>query len=538
MSTRVDNTMSESQSPSTLDTGYTAVKAKTGGAVSRAKVILVRFPRRFVYAMTPTLIRTHFLKEPKKQHNLHATSWMDGIRGLASLSVFNFHYLFNFINPFLRYHTPGRLAESTHNLFLPPFCLLWDGIGAVNLFFFAVSGYVFPLKALQLMQQGPSAYASTLSSLSTSTFRRGFRLYLPTVVMLLFITLLAYIGGFGLTNYMFDKDQRAKWFPGYSAEVNPARKISFLGQMQYWLGDLLVLSNLWQNNPQNIEHDPHYWTIAYEYRASLQLNACLLMLARCKPVIRLAALCGIGTLYGLWGRIEGPLFFFGAAAAQWDVMQDAAASRQEKNETLLSGQVTASQNQSSWISEDQGLPSWTKVRPIVSLYSLSLKVWRIVLYLVALYFLAYPRDDFISPAPGYTWVNAWIPASYWSREFRFPKTIGCLLLLWLLRYDGTRPGYLRALLTGDLAQYCGKIMFSFYLVHGTILHVVGYAVPWWVWSITAGNQGDFQWSVGIFIGWALSLGCSFWAADVFDREVMGRCVSFTRWVEAVVFVKS
>lgn len=329
---------------------------------------------------------------------------------------------------------------------------------------------------------------------------------------------------------MFAKDVRKKWFAGVSEEINPRRMDTLSKQLRYWIWDLAILSNLWKNDPQNIEHDPHYWTIAYEYRASLQVYAALLLLARCKPLFRLVALCAIAVLFAFWGRIEGPLFFFGAAAAQWDVIKE-ASSEQEKElggKTLLGYPV----KHDSWGLESGSLPAWIQARSTSGLRRSLSSISRTVLYAIAIYFMAYPKDGFGLPSYGYTWVNSWIPIWYWHREFRFPKTIGTLLLLNLLRTGGDRPGYWHQALTSDFAQYCGKVMFAFYLVHGTVLHAIGYAVPWWTWNLIGGNAGNVQWFIGIFAGWSFSLALSFWAADIFHREVESRCVSVTKWIEA------
>lgn len=50
--------------------------------------------KRFGYALVPQLLRTYYFGDPSPTGNkIHSTSWMNGLRGLAALTVLNCHYL-------------------------------------------------------------------------------------------------------------------------------------------------------------------------------------------------------------------------------------------------------------------------------------------------------------------------------------------------------------------------------------------------------------------------------------------------------------
>lgn len=80
-----------------------------------------------------------------------------------------------------------------------------------------------------------------------------------------------------------------------------------------------------------------------------------------------------------------------------------------------------------------------------------------------------------------------------------------------------------------------------------VLHVFGYAIPHLIWrsfcadshgKVGVPKQGMTIYLLGLGVGWLVSLIVVLWAADVWTREVEGRCVRFTKWMESVVFLKS
>lgn len=81
-----------------------------------------------------------------------------------------------------------------------------------------------------------------------------------------------------------------------------------------------------------------------------------------------------------------------------------------------------------------------------------------------------------------------------------------------------------------------KNMFALYLVHGPVLHVVGYGLPHAVWGVIGKGTG-WEWYAGIVVGWAVSLVLCVGVADVFTREVDGRCAGFVKWLDGGCVVR-
>lgn len=242
-----------------------------------------RLPRRCLYAVTPTLIRHLVLHEPRRPYEVTPTSWMDGIRGLCALFVLNFHFIWAFSYfAMLGYHTPNKPGTESwvYLATLPPLNFTFDGNTAV-IVFFAISGYVCSLKALRQMHS--AQHDVVLKTLSSSIFRRGFRLFLPAGAMMLISAILAHCYAFSLTEPMFTSKQRADWLGGSTSEMNLPRLPTWIAQLDFWRFELLGLINIWKENAYSPKHDPHLWTVPYEYRMSLHVYAALLGLARCKP---------------------------------------------------------------------------------------------------------------------------------------------------------------------------------------------------------------------------------------------------------------
>jgi hypothetical protein len=51
------------------------------------------------------------------------------------------------------------------------------------------------------------------------------------------------------------------------------------------------------------------------------------------------------------------------------------------------------------------------------------------------------------------------------------------------------------------------------------------------------NTSNLTWTLVVFAGWSISLAFSLWAADVWTREIEGRCVKLVKKLEDACFVK-
>jgi peptidoglycan/LPS O-acetylase OafA/YrhL len=159
----------------------------------------------------------------------------------------------------------------------------------------------------------------------------------------------------------------------------------------------------------------------------------------------------------------------------------------------------------------------------------SRKFW-IALFIFGLYLGSAPNTGY-KWTPFYMWTWRITPKTY-PEPHRFPQTLGAVLIVFSINHSKD----IQKLFVNPLSQYLGKISFAFYIVHGPILHSLGYSLMPNIWKIT-GKQTDFQYCMGFFIGWLICLPVSLWAGDVFWRAVDIPSVKFARWVEDKVLVK-
>ncbi|KAK4446137.1 hypothetical protein QBC34DRAFT_470275 [Podospora aff. communis PSN243] len=240
--------------------------------------------------------------DSSQQHAKQAsrTDWIDGLRGLASLSVCLSHVLGGaYPSLYFAYGDgpPGRLSRSW--LKLPIIRLLHSGDAAVALFFLA-SGYALSLRPLRLIQQ--QSPTSPLESLSSSVLRRTGRLLIPTLAASLATCLAAQFGAFDTAQATL---RHQTHHPSYQVFffVSAKRQSSLLAQMALWHQETMTLFFFNRGDTLTVpvlRYGTHLWTIPVELWASLVVYLFLLGLV---SVPRTARCCIIGMSCRTWGGV-------------------------------------------------------------------------------------------------------------------------------------------------------------------------------------------------------------------------------------------
>lgn len=474
--------------------------------------------RRLPHALVPDFVRNRFDADTTPVPPVTNTTWMDGLRGWSAVFVFNYHFFFAFTTGANIGFGPNANYRSFFEL--PIVRLVYDGPAAV-LVFFTVAGYVCSMRPLQNMTDGH--YERLGQNMASSVFRRFFRLYFPVFAITFMTALAAYCELFDMLRPMMA--QRKTYFPGAFFEAQPEQSATLLAQLKFWTEEMSVMTSVFREKPFYSVHDPHLWTIPFEFRSSMHLYIILLGLARCRPLVRIYWLCGISLIYLHWARWEVPLFLLGAAVAQYDVLRRHAMSELPRHDK---GNST-----------NDFSPSNQRDRSPLS------RLLRFLSFLIALYLLSFPIGNFSQPAQGYTWLNNFTPSFYRAKE-KFPKSIGILLFFCLLTTSSPRH-YSNALyqreanlwhrvLTCPLSRYLAKNMFALYLVHGPLLHLIGYGLPYAFWKFIP-RETSWGYHLGLGLGWLFALFGCICAADVFTREVDARCARIVKWIEKVCFVQ-
>ena len=559
---------------------------------------------------------------------------LDGLRGIACLLVFNYHFLWPWTGSIMMGYgaLPPRTPQPTLSWHqLPIICLLHRGRAMVAIFF-AISGYVVCRHIIRAIHE--RRVQDAYSKLASAVFRRAFRLYIPPTISMLLVAILAQVGVFksefdvykgpdsvyingttsvgkmpygsdhhycqkgltpvnglvGIAKYMHldspdylnitlpvtrptvcmnhtsklvgpDKVYKyyEDWLTLWEAEPNTTTNYTLSsrtsssssqttskassGQMykslkalkaerfktrpkgpdmkwvQFggsWEEHPLIHDNItyaaknftrvyaeWAN-PFNFGHyhpryDPHTFTIPKELRGSIVCYVFLLATAAMKVTWRFRIGAGLAVYSWLMGNWDMGVFLGGALLSERDIRE--ADGRFGRGNGLMGSKYQLSPQTS------------------VTVRRLSL--------IVALYFLSYP-DVAAEWTPGFVWLSYFIPKYYYPMSgWMFYQGLGALILVNAI-LQGT---VIKKMLEGRFAQWMGKLSFSFYLIHGPVLHSLGF----WIMPRLFESLG-MAW--GMATGYVILLGTSLYLSAWWYEKVDVWSMGVGRRVEAMAIDRS
>jgi hypothetical protein len=424
---------------------------------------------------------------------LHSTSWMNGLRALAAIAISTYHIL----SAFIVMDDRGPLEAL---------CL-----------FFILGGYGASRRPLELMMT-PGAQNQVLQALSTSIFRRWFRLYVPTLAALLLTTLCAYFGAFEALRPLLAEPHRAYFFPGSMTPKVPRQWRTVQKQLAYWSRDAARLMDLRPAEAPKIMNSAYVWSVPEEFTCSMYLYVVLVGTARMKPLCRVSALV-ILSWYASWcGSWEGMLFGFGAVVAQLELLIKVNSLSQNEDQRANVAAairisdvganptpVPAIQHSTFWI-QGLGFP--------------------LAICLVS------TRSNGLVP----------LIQTYLCAQHARIACCGAGIVVFLLCMLCLPPEtLLHKLLNSPILQYVYRRAFGMVLLQTIVLYSGALAVPHLVWSVTGGDiRGLSQRSVGgsysrSILG--LALGCIvnvialLWASDIFTKLVLMQNEGLIKMVE-------
>lgn len=489
--------------------------------------------RRLGYACTPQLVRSVVWHEYAPLTKTYPTSWLNGLRGIAAVKVVTFHYVMAYSD--FGFQPWGVDERHTHFFELPVIRYFYAGFSSQ--LFFGISGFLIATRVFQAQEKRHTDPNRDLfTTVSIDLFRKVFRLYLPVFAITSFTMLYIYFGFYeSYRTLLLDHE---KLFPGDWYEPKP-KQMALFKQIGYWIHEMFDLSNIITENTLYPFHDQHLWAILAEMRGTLHLYGLLIAISQCRPRSRLVAMLVAGVLYFCWNHWEIWAFILGAVVAQLDWILSESSQRQQYP---VHGDDDADSD--DFEPAPTGHPSQSSVQQHWSTYNLSTtqdhqvrRGLRFAGLIVAFYFLSYPVDGARYYAPGYLWLNKLIPR-FMVRKDKFYPNIGTAMLLLILARSDPNISNGRKMLMSDLSQYLGKISFALFLVHGPVMHSIGYMLPHklaWTFGAELLSLSDFSWLLSVGFGWSITLLLCLWAADVWHREVEARCIDLTRKLERICF---
>jgi len=378
--------------------------------------------------------------------------------------------------------------------------------------FFVISGYALSLKPIKQIRA--RQLDSLLSTMTSSIFRRGIRLFLPCFISTFMVVVMIRLGWYEQTREFAAN----KEFLRNVIEHHPKQLDTLYEQLCDWTWDMFQFVHIWEwkQFAGSTGYDLHLWTIPVEFRASMMLFLTIIGLARVRVWIRFVLLLGCMYFVLRSDRWEMFLFYSGMLLAEVDVIRDSIYSPPQSPLPTKEGRADSMgilSQPSSPISES---PTNLTRQKLASC------LW-ILLGLFALYLMSQP-DDFSENTPGWIYLCSLIP-EWFTTKYRFWQSMGSVLFV----FAASNCAPWRRPLETPLVQYLGKISYAIYLVHGPLIHVFGYVVEPWAWSIT-GTEG-WRYHAGFVLGAVFIIPTTFWAADLFWRFIDTPCVKLARWVE-------
>jgi peptidoglycan/LPS O-acetylase OafA/YrhL len=367
--------------------------------------------------------------------------------------------------------------------------------------FFVISGYVLSFRALKTIRS--RNFDQTFTVLSSATFRRIFRLYIPSLVGLFCVFIAARLHLFDYSRMIRDK---GRVITGVNEQHPPHFRSTYKQLWDLWktVGRLM---NFWDWSLFYNNYNPHLWTIPVEFRSSIVLFVTILATSRFTTKVRLG--------------VEAVVLWFCIRYGRWDVV------------LFLSGLVLAE------IDLINGIWSGPTLMPEKPVEAGALRqfyrrheqmIW-ICLFVLGLYLGSSPNAG-VNYTPGYVWLSRLIPKTY-GEPHRFLQSIGAVLIVCSINNSKK----IQKLFLNRLSQYVGQISYAFYIVHGPILHGLGYCIMSTVWKYV-GRSSSIQFMAGVVVTWIICFSLSLWVADIFWRMVDLPSVRFARWLETKLLAKT
>ena len=464
---------------------------------------------RVLRALLPSFVSDALFPHDKLVSRVHPTSYLDGLRGLASMIVFFCHYTEENHKYLVPAYGLNQGDGPSAWIQLPFLRAIFSGRPMVHIFF-VISGFALSYKPLQAIHA--RQLEKCFSILSSSTFRRPIRLFLPCIVETFMVMVLVQAG------WLYDPDWLYHALPTFSA------------QFSVWT-DAVLHSTTWPwswDDTLPWKFDPHLWSIPIEFAHSLLLFVVIMMLSRVTLRIRQSVVVGLMAYCmtcGKWAAFE---FLGGMFLAELHLL------KAERPKDWESSELTPSPRRPA---EDR----WMGFRLA---FHLSLIVWGIFVG-------GWPNSDW-DKTPGIRWYLSKTPKAFEGedRPQKFWFALSAVLTVW----SCGELRFIRRFLENKTSQYCGRISFALYIVHGPVLalvqeHIIGHmmkpaegeantpdfhpAVPGYGLKGHFGTATPTARTICWFFG-LLGLGpIIIWVADIFWRAVDKPVIALARWLETL-----
>ncbi|KAK1593756.1 acyltransferase [Colletotrichum navitas] len=471
----------------------------------------LRYGERAFWILMPSFLHPSPTKVAPKP--LHPSAWLDGLRGISALFVVCHHWSLVVMPANMR---RGFMTDD-YPMFLqlPIIRLTVTGFSAVCVFF-VISGYALSYKPAKLTAQTKNV--DFLTTVASSVFRRYLRLFLPTMATTLVVACLAY---FRLFEVAPVPNQAVVW-------ARPPVLDTFFDQMKNWWLQFGSLSDPLSNDiirGGRFTYDPVLWTIPVEYDGSMLVFLTQIAFYRLRPRIRIffnILIVAYAIHFRYWPYF---LFLSGLCIATLHFHAQAKDDAHEPASLMLpftSTTLTPGSFRSSFFLPVA--PGKNDVRN---------KAIQIASFLGALWLLSYPEAT-AAIAPGYRTIFTLTPASYGVEDHHFWIPIAAV---WLV-FTVDKSPVIQPLFTNRYIQYLGRISYSIYIVHFSMIWLYGIHLIRLFALVTGStfeaNSASVSWAVSAILATIFFLPVTICLADFVQRYVDVQSVRVSAWLESRV----
>ncbi|KAK4672544.1 hypothetical protein QC763_103940 [Podospora pseudopauciseta] len=458
---------------------------------------------KILLALLPSFLSDRLFPDHKPTYRVHPTSYLDGLRGIASIIVFFCHYTENNFSALTPSHGLNVDRPSSF-IQLPYFRIIFSGRPMVHIFF-VISGFALSYKPIKALHARDLDKCYT--ALASSTFRRAFRLFGPCVVSTFMVLCLRQTGYLGPAQGTL-MEEVWKWKGAVFHQIT-------------WGWD-------WDRDLKPA-YDIHLWTIPIEFAHSMLLFMVVLMLSRVKLHVRMGSVLGLMGYCLMCGKWAGFEFLAGLFLAEVFVLKQEGKKQKE------------------WEGEREG----TKERGMVMGPGMLVKGLQVVMILVGLFIGGWPNRS-ADKTPGISWFLERTPLPFAEMDHLAPQKfwfgLSAVCTVWAVG----ELDFLRRFFEGGLAQYCGRISYAIYIMHGPVMDTIQASILGHVDIPARGKPGDANFKAALpaagvkgffgvktptqitlswFFGMWMIGPFVFWAADVFWRVVDNRIVDWGKRLE-------
>ncbi|KAI1389980.1 acyltransferase [Hypoxylon trugodes] len=453
--------------------------------------------------LLPSFLHPRTARERFRPEKLHPTAYLDGMRGLAALFVFFCHY---FYTAFLIAEGWGR-NDANYEIWRLPFVrLLYSGPSMVCIFF-VISGYALSLKPLK--QARSRSFDGLSQTMSSFIFRRFFRLYLPPLISTFGVLILLRFGIYERTRD-FANDRK---YIHNVMEHHPVLEETFRKQFWHWVREMNDFIHIWgwEKFGGATGYDVHLWTIPVEFRCSMLLFLITLGTSRLRTRVRFICIAFLMWYTIRNDRWEMVLFLWGFMLAELDIIRGAHDPNTSQS----------SSTPATLLPLEKTPPTAPQKRGSCNF------LWTLI-SIPALYLMSAP-DAGPDGVPGWVYLGTYIP-EWFSDKYRYYQMIGSIIFV----FCTARSTSWQRAFNSPIVQYFGRISYALYLMHGPVMHTIGYQVQKRAWNFTGTEGCAYNW--GAVLACMFNIPLVIWVADVFWRAVDAPTVKFAKGLEAWVSI--